>query len=54
LAVAVYVPGVALLFKFAPLGMTELAAALGAGVAGVAWFEIWKLFRRRAAILTPV
>jgi Ca2+-transporting ATPase len=53
LAVAVYVPGVALLFKFAPLGMTELAAALGAGVAGVAWFEIWKLFRRRAT-LAPV
>ena len=45
LAIAVYAPPVAALFRFAALSAGDLAIALGAGVAGVAWLEIWKVFR---------
>jgi Ca2+-transporting ATPase len=46
LAVAIYVPAAAAVFKFAPLGALELAIAAGAGVAGVAWVELPKLAAR--------
>ena len=46
LAGALYVPAAASLFRFAPLGATELAVALGAGLAGIAWLEAFKLARR--------
>ena len=47
LGAAIYIPGVASLFRFSPLGAPELAAAALAGVAGVLWHEFWKLARRR-------
>jgi Ca2+-transporting ATPase len=43
LGVAIYVPWAAPLFKFSALGAAELALAAGAGVAGVAWYELLKL-----------
>ncbi len=43
LALALYVPGVASLFRFSALDAFELALAAGAGVAGVAAHEFWKL-----------
>jgi Ca2+-transporting ATPase len=46
LAGALYVPSAADLFRFAPLGATELAVALGAGLAGIAWLEALKFLRR--------
>ena len=46
LAGALYVPAAASLFRFAPLGAAELAVALGAGLAGIAWLEALKLARR--------
>jgi Ca2+-transporting ATPase len=47
LAVSVYVPPVAALFRFAPLGVRELLVALAAGAAGVAWYEMRKLLTGR-------
>jgi len=46
LAGAVYVPAVAGIFRFAPLGAMEAAVALGAGLLGIGWLEVWKLLRR--------
>jgi Ca2+-transporting ATPase len=46
LAGALYVPAAADLFRFAPLGAAELAVALAAGLAGIAWLEALKLARR--------
>jgi Ca2+-transporting ATPase len=43
LGVAIYVPWAGALFKFSALGAAELALAAGAGVAGVAWYELLKL-----------
>jgi Ca2+-transporting ATPase len=43
LAVAIYVPAAAAVFKFEPLGAPELAIAAGAGIAGVVWYELLKL-----------
>ena len=43
LGAAIYVPAAAAIFRFAPLGATELAVAAGAGLAGVAWVELLKL-----------
>ncbi|HVJ13426.1 MAG TPA: cation-translocating P-type ATPase, partial [Burkholderiales bacterium] len=48
LALAIYLPSAAALFRFAPLGALELAVAAAAGVAGVAWYELRKLAWRRA------
>jgi Ca2+-transporting ATPase len=45
LAVAIYVPGIAEIFRFSPLGAIELAVAAGAGAAGLALQEAWKLIR---------
>jgi Ca2+-transporting ATPase len=47
LAGALYVPAAASLFRFAPLGAAELAVALGAGLAGIAWLEALKLARAK-------
>jgi Ca2+-transporting ATPase len=46
LAAALYLPPVAAVFRFAPLGAAELGVAAVAGVAGVAWYELRKLARR--------
>jgi Ca2+-transporting ATPase len=42
LALVVYVPAAAGLFQLAPLEPFELALALAAGLAGLAWFEAVK------------
>jgi Ca2+-transporting ATPase len=47
LVAAIYVPAAAAIFRFAPLGVPDLALAAGAGLAGVAWYELAKLARRR-------
>jgi len=46
LAAALYVPPVAELFKFAPLGPAQLALAAAAALAGVAWIELAKRMAR--------
>lgn len=42
LALVVYVPFLAGLFRFAPLGPLDVAMCLGAGALSIAWFEIAK------------
>ena len=49
LAAAIHVPSVASVFRFAPLGAAELAVAAAAGVAGVLWYDVYKLMRPRRA-----
>jgi Ca2+-transporting ATPase len=41
----VYVPAAAELFRFAPLAAGDLALAAAAGIAGVAWHDLVKLWR---------
>jgi Ca2+-transporting ATPase len=45
LALALYLPFLAGVFRFAPLPPAELAAAFALGLAGVVWFRLLKLFR---------
>ena len=47
LALALYLPAASAIFRFAPLGAADLGVAALAGVAGVAWYEVAKLLRRR-------
>jgi Ca2+-transporting ATPase len=42
LGLAIYLPPVAAVFRFAPLGAAEIGLALAAGFAGVVWSEGWK------------
>jgi Ca2+-transporting ATPase len=42
LALVVYVPPLANLFRFAPLGPLDVALCVGAGMLSVAWFEMLK------------
>jgi len=44
LALTLYVPPAAAVFRFAPLGAGDLGLALGAGIAGILWIEAWKLY----------
>jgi Ca2+-transporting ATPase len=46
LAAAIYVPALAELLRFAPLGGADLAAAAAAGLAGLAFIEAGKVLRR--------
>jgi len=46
LGAAIYVPAAAAIFRFSPLGATELTVAAAAGLAGVAWVELLKLTGR--------
>src|SRR6185295_15836605 len=48
LAGAIYVPAAAEIFRFAPLGVPEMALALGAGALGVLELELVKLAKRRS------
>ena len=48
LAVVLYVPAAASLFRFSPLGAIDLAVAMAAGISGVAWLEVVKLLHRQA------
>ena len=47
LALSVYLPAVAAVFRFGPLSPSYVAAAALAGVAGVLWYEAYKLARPR-------
>jgi Ca2+-transporting ATPase len=42
LALAVYLPPLAGVFRFEPLGAAEAGVALAAGLAGALWSELWK------------
>jgi Ca2+-transporting ATPase len=44
LALTLYVPPAAAVFRFAPLGAADLGLALAAGIAGILWIEGWKLY----------
>jgi Ca2+-transporting ATPase len=50
LALALYQPWLAQMFRFAPLGVVHLLLALAIGAASVSGFELLKWRRRRAAI----
>jgi hypothetical protein len=45
LALALYLPFLAGVFRFSPLPPDELAAAFALGLASVVWFRLLKLFR---------
>ena len=47
LALSLYFPPVAEIFRFSSLGAGYLAAAAGAGIAGVLWYEAYKKLRPR-------
>lgn len=47
LVVTLYVPYLSQLFRFAPLGAGDLGLCLGAVVAGLLWYELYKLLGRR-------
>lgn len=53
LALALYLPFLAGVFRFAPLPPGELAAAFGLGLASVAWFQFLKRIRPMSWIITP-
>jgi Ca2+-transporting ATPase len=46
LALVVYVPALASLFRFAPLGAVDVGLCFGAGAVSITWFEMVKLLRR--------
>ena len=46
LGAAIYVPAAADIFRFAPLGATELVVAAVAGIGGVVWVELLKFMGR--------
>ena len=48
LAASLYIPVVAALFRFAPLAAPDVLVAVGAGFAGVAWYEIYKKVRPKS------
>jgi hypothetical protein len=43
----IYVPAVAAVFRFSPLGGATLAAACAAGFASVLWYDVLKLLSRK-------
>ncbi len=47
LALAIYVPPIAAVFRFEPLAPADFFTAAGAGILGVLGYELWKLSRRR-------
>jgi Ca2+-transporting ATPase len=50
LLVAVYVPPVADIFRFAPLAIGHFGLAGLTGVAGVLWYELYKALKRRNGV----
>jgi magnesium-transporting ATPase (P-type) len=44
LALTLYAPPAAAVFRFAPLGAGELGLACATGIAGILWSEGWKLY----------
>jgi Ca2+-transporting ATPase len=53
LALVVYVPALARLFRFAPLGALDVALCFGAGALSITWFEIAKLLGWGGALASP-
>ena len=47
LVLAIYLPPVAAVFRFAPLGAAEIGIAFAAGLAGALWNEGWKWYANR-------
>jgi Ca2+-transporting ATPase len=47
LLAVIYLPGAAAVFRFAVPGGAEMALAALAGAASVAWYDLYKLVRRR-------
>jgi Ca2+-transporting ATPase len=54
LTASLYFPPAATVFRFAPLGLTDLALALAAAACGVIWIEIPKWLSRRARLRRAV
>ncbi len=52
LALVIYAPPLARVFRFAKLGRLDVLVCLGAGALSVAWFEIMKWARRRSIMAT--
>ena len=46
LALVLGMPALRDLFRFAPVGGMDLLLAIGAGLAGIVWFELFKLLRK--------
>ncbi|MBS2027593.1 MAG: cation-translocating P-type ATPase [Deltaproteobacteria bacterium] len=53
LAVAIYVPAAAELFRFSPLHAIDIAAGITVGVASILWFEVWKRLGHPSAWSRP-
>jgi Ca2+-transporting ATPase len=53
LAMVLYVPALARLFRFGALGALDLALCLGAGALSIAWFEAAKFFGWSRALVSP-
>ena len=49
LALAIYVPAVSHVFRFAPLAPGDLAASVAAGFVSVLWYDLYKVARRSRA-----
>ena len=52
LALVIYVPPLAALFRFAPLGLLDVALCFGAAALSITWFEVLK-WRRRGRGVAP-
>jgi P-type Ca2+ transporter type 2C len=44
LALTLYLPPLAAVFRFSPLGAADVGLALAAGIGGILWIEGWKLY----------
>jgi Ca2+-transporting ATPase len=53
LALVVYIPPLARLFRFAPLRAVDVALCFGAGALSIAWFEIAKLLGWGVGLASP-
>jgi Ca2+-transporting ATPase len=53
LGLILYVPFLRDLFRFAPLHADDIGLSVGAGILGIAWFEVLKAVQRRRAARAP-
>lgn len=51
LGLVIYLPFLQSLFRFSPLHLLDVAICLAGGVAGLLWFEGWKLLRNKVAAM---
>jgi hypothetical protein len=54
LALVVYCPPLARLFRFSPLGAVDVAICFAAGAIGITWFEVAKLIGRGITPSAPI